>query len=74
MLQSIVAADAVSLKHHAISIQKVYSIHIILNSLAPVRFAWNFKQVIFKQILVNYGWGISCEIVLIWMTLDFTDE
>ena len=30
--------------------------------------------VIFKQILVIDGWGISCEIVLIWMSLDFTDD
>ena len=27
----------------------------------------------FKQILVIDGWGISCEIVLIWMSLDLTD-
>ena len=26
----------------------------------------------FKQILVIDGWGISCEIALIWMSLDFT--
>ena len=28
-------------------------------------------DVIFKQILVIDGWGISCEIALIWMSLDF---
>ena len=45
-----------------------------INSLAPGKFAWNFRQVIFKQIIVIDGWGISCEIVLIWMSLDFTDD
>ena len=44
------------------------------NSLAPGKFQWNFRQVIFKQILVIDGWSISCEIALIWMTLDFTND
>ena len=47
---------------------------IDFNSLAPGKCKWNFRYVIFKQILVNDGWGISCEIDLIWMTLDFTDD
>ena len=33
-----------------------------------------FKHVIFKQILVIDGWSISCEIALILMSLDFTDD
>ena len=45
-----------------------------LNSLAPGKFEWNFRNVIFKQILVIDGWGISCEIALTWMSLDFTDD
>ena len=44
------------------------------DSLAPGKFDWNFRHVIFKQILVIVGWGISCEIALIWMSLDFTDN
>ena len=36
-----------------------------LNSLAPGQF---------EQILVIDGWGISCEIALTWMSLDFTDD
>ena len=40
----------------------------------PGKFEWNFRHVIFKQILVIDGWGISCEIALIWMSLDFTDD
>ena len=44
------------------------------NSLAPRKFEWNFRHVIFKQILVIDGWGISCEIALIWMSLDLTDD
>ena len=44
------------------------------NSLAPGKFESKFRHVIFKQILVIDGWGISCEIVLIWMPLDFIDD
>ena len=44
----------------------------VLNSLASGKFEWNFRHVIFKQILMIDGWCISCEIALIWMTLDFT--
>ena len=47
---------------------------MIINSLAPGKFEWNFRQVIFKQILVIVGWGISSETALIWMSLDFTDD
>ena len=45
-----------------------------VNSLAPGRFEWNFRYVIFKWILVIDGWGICCEIALIWMSLDLTDD
>ena len=45
-----------------------------VNSLAPGRFQFNFRQVIFKLILVNGGWGISYEIALRWMPLDFADD
>ena len=44
------------------------------NSLAPGKFEGNFRHVIFKQILVIHGWGVSCEIALLWMSLDFTDD
>ena len=45
-----------------------------LNSLAPGKFWLNFRHVICKEILLIDGWGISCEIALIWMSLDFTDD
>ena len=45
-----------------------------VNSLAPGKFELNSRYVIFKQILVNDGWGISCAIALKWMSLDFTDD
>ena len=45
-----------------------------INLLAPGKFSWNFKLEIFKQSLVTDGWGISCEIALIWISLDFTDD
>ena len=48
-------------------------INISFNSLAPGKIEWNFKCVIFKRNLVIDGWGISSEITLIWMLLDFTD-
>ena len=44
------------------------------NSLAPGKFEGNFRYVIFKWILVIAGWGISYEIALIWMSLDFTND
>ena len=46
----------------------------LLNSLSPGKFEWNFRHVIFKRILVIDGWHIYCEIALIWMSLDFTDD
>ena len=39
------------------------------NTLTPGKLEWKFRYVIFKQILVTDGWGISCEIVLKWMSL-----
>ena len=48
--------------------------HFPFNSSAPGKFEWNFRHVIFKGILVIDGWGISCKIALIWMSLDFTDD
>ena len=45
-----------------------------LNSLAPGKSQFNFREVIFKPILQNGGRGISYEIALRWMPLDFTDE
>ena len=42
--------------------------------IGPWKFELNFRHVIFKQILVIGVWGISCEIALIWVSLDFTDD
>ena len=44
------------------------------NSLAPGKFEWNFKYVIFKQILGIDCWSLYCEIALIWMSLDCTGD
>ena len=41
------------------------------NSLVPVRFQWTFRLVIFKFI---DGRCISCEIALMWMSMDLTDD
>ena len=48
--------------------------NFLLNSLAPGKFEWNLRYLIFKWISVIDGWGISCEIALIWMSLDCTDD
>ena len=45
-----------------------------INPLAPGKFDWNFRYVIFKRISVIDGCGKSCEIDLWWMPLDLTDE
>ena len=42
--------------------------------MAPGKFEWNFTHVIFKHIFVIAGWGISCEITILWMSLDLTDD
>ena len=47
---------------------------MIFNSLAPGRFQFNFRKVIFKLTLVNGGWGISYEIALRWMPQNLTDD
>ena len=60
--------NLVSMKHD------LFNSSDYLNSLAPGKFAWNFRKVIFKQILMVDVWGISCETALIWMSLDFTDD
>ena len=52
----------------------VYIYIDMINSLAPGKIEWYIRHVVFKQILVIHGWGISCEIVLIWMSLDLTDD
>ena len=44
------------------------------NSLAPGKFKWHFRYLIFQIISVIDGWGISCELALRWMSLDLTDD
>ena len=45
-----------------------------VNSLAPGKFEWKFRQVIFKLISVINGWGILCEMIPRRMWLDLTDD
>ena len=48
-----------------------------VNSVTPWEIWMKFLVCSFqtvKQILVINGWGISCEIALIWMSLDSTDD
>ena len=44
-----------------------------LNSLAPGKFEWNFRYLIFQIISVIDGWVISCQLALRRISLDFTD-
>ena len=44
------------------------------NSLVAGKLERNFGYVTFKRILVIASWGISCEIALTWMSLDFIDD
>ena len=45
-----------------------------LNSLAPGKFEWNFRYLIFQIISVIAGWVISCELALRWISLNLTDD
>ena len=44
------------------------------NSLAPGKFEWNFRYLIFQIISVTDGWVISSELALGWMSLNLTDD
>ena len=52
----------------------VWADELAFNSLAPGRFQFNFRKVIFKLTLVNGGWSISYKIALRWMPQDLTDD
>ena len=55
------------------SIVKFRRIHgLPFNSLAPGKFEWMFRWVMFKVILLMDGWGIYCKIALRWMSLGLT--
>ena len=56
-----------------LSIKTVMQLGLI-NSLVPGRLEWNFRYVNVSLISVTDGWGISCEIALRWMLLDFIDD
>ena len=47
---------------------------VVFNSLTPGRFGWDFREVIFKLHFVIAGWGISNEVAIRWMSLDFADD
>ena len=42
--------------------------------MAPGRFQWNYRYIVFKMILEIGGWGISYEITLTWISLYLTDD
>ena len=45
-----------------------------VNSLAPGRFEWKFRYLIFQIISVTDVWVIFCELAFRWMSLDLTDD
>ena len=67
-LGSRIVVSVVATRWHALSQM------IMFNSLAPGKFEWNFRYLIFKIILVIDGWGISCEFALRWMSLNLTAD
>ena len=58
----------------ALKMQVQYGSRPAINSLAPGKFEWNFKHVMFKQILMIDDWGISCEIALTWKPQDLAED
>ena len=60
--------------HLSLSTAKWRPFCLGLNSLAPGKFEWNFRYLIFQIISVIDGWSISCELALKWMWLNFTDD
>ena len=46
----------------------------VINSLAPGKFEWNFRCLIFQIISMIDGWGISGELALRWMSLNLSDD
>ena len=57
-----------SSKQHTCSYNTVTNVVLPINSLVSGRFAW---EVIFSLILMDNGWGISFEIALRKLSLDF---
>ena len=51
-----------------------YMASLLVNSLWPGIFKWNFRWVLFKPITVIGGWDTSCEIALRRMSLDLTNH
>ena len=72
--------NAEVLKVSAIWYSDLFELKIFMNFCVQLthwsheKFKWNFRCLIFKRILVIDGWSICCEIALIWMSLDFTDD
>ena len=46
----------------------------LINSLAPGKFEWYLRNLIFQIISEIDGWGVSCELALRWMPLDLIDD
>ena len=59
------------IRSHTVWVRKRNS---VINSLAPGKFEWNFRYLIFQIISVIDGWGIPCELALRWMSLDLSDD
>ena len=57
-----------------VNIDQLYVLVCPFNSLAPGRFEWHIKYVIFILISMIDILGISCEIAVRWLSLDFADE
>ena len=67
-------SDSTYTQYISYNMHRYWSDLILPNSFAPGKFEWNFRHVILKQIFMIDGWGIFCEITLIWLSLDFTND
>ena len=65
-----------SLMHYGHQSSKSITIlnDIHFNTLGPGRFELNFRLIIFKLNLIIDVWGISCEVIFRWMSLDLNDD
>ena len=55
-------------------LEKKHKKEFNINTLTPGKSEWNFRYICNFKMTFSDGWSISCEIALIWMSLDFTDD
>ena len=69
---AVIPGTIILVPYHVVKYLKL--IYLKLRSHMRGAVAGGFWYVIFNLILVIDGWGICCDIALIWMSIDFTDD